>query len=174
MNGVSKATWRSHDMAISAAIIGALAAPHSVGAHAYWRIRVTANNGSSYVALQEVEMAATSGGSDQCSGGTAFGSSYFNSTSQYSGAFDNNTSSQEPGSWVASGGPPQSVGYQFATPVSVAELRLLCQAIADGPNRAPNSFVLEYSDNGTTYVTAKTFTGVTGWAIGTWKTFSLT
>lgn len=128
------------------------------GTHRYWEIYQIANlNGDQ--AIAEVEMAATVGGADLCTGGTpygafdsangAFGPAY--SAPEAAKAFNNdgNTSSaQVSGTSGASFG--LRLGYDFGTPVYVAEFRIQAGTpFAFGPN----TFVLRGSDDFTNWTT---------------------
>lgn len=138
-----------------------------MAAHVYWRINVTANNGSSFLAIAETEMRATAGGADQCAGGTASASSEFSGSFVAGNAVDNNASTV----WS----PTSTTGwwrYQFASAVEVLEYTI--QGHPSSPTRDPRDWTLEFSDDGTNWTVTDTRTGQTGWTNGQIRTFTVT
>lgn len=139
-----------------------------MAAHLYWRINVSANDGSiNFLAIAEVEMRASVGGADQCTGGTATASSN-DATTPPANAFDNSNSTV----WST---PNLTLSgwlrYQFASAVDVAEYTIRSHPTSGGQNRSPKDFTLEWSDNGTSWTVADTRANVTGWTYGETKTF---
>ena len=120
-------------------------------AHLYWRIRLTAPNGSYIFTIADLEMRANVGGEDQCTGGTAFA---IGSTAGYEAykAFGG-----DPGQWSYSRAViGDFLGYQFLAPVSVKQL-----SIRGLNGTYPiGSFVLEHSDLGVVYVPVAEWTNV--------------
>lgn len=140
--------------------------PH--GAHTYWRVRTIVDDGGTIAAASEIEMRATPSGADQCTGGTAIGTQHPSLSFPPSQAFDNNNSTF----WASTTtGDAQNVGYQFASPVVVAEITWRNRGDS-AANQAPVVGIVQYSDNGTTWTTAWTFTGQTGWTLGQTRTFT--
>jgi hypothetical protein len=135
-------------------------------AHSYWRVNVSAIGGGFYVQIAEVEMRATTGGADQCNGGTAIASVQ---AAPAGDAFDNTQTT----AWRGSAGPvlPAWIGYHFTSAVSVTEYTLANTSTADSP-RMPTAWTLEYSDDGTTWTVADTRTGQTGWVDGQIRTYT--
>lgn len=138
-----------------------------MAAHSYWRIYVTANNGdATWTDFNEIEFRATIGGTDQCSGGTALGDdSTYNSPNN---AFDNDTAN----SHISSGGLPSWVGYQFASPVEVAQVSLITPLVNEAA-RAPKDFLIQYSDDGITWTTAKEVINQTNWTTAEQRLFPI-
>ena len=136
--------------------------------HVYWRIRYTSTQSGSYCSAGEIEMAATVGGADQCSGGTGFATAT-GGGSAVSYAFDNNPAT----AWY-SFAPPQAVGYAFPSAVSVVSVRITAEnGNFAGPSASPKSFTIEHSDNGSSWVVAATVTGQPDWTAGEVRTFNL-
>lgn len=167
-------------MTIPLAVIGAVAGapdvePPSVPTYRFFRIYITNNNGDSYTALQELELSTSGGGSDFTSPGmTVSASSNFDAGSVGSRVIDNAFTNIIKGAWVSSGGSfPQWVAVDTAGSYGAVELRLFCQNYAGGPARAPKDFLVEGSNDGSSWTTIKTVTGETGWTAGVGKTFSL-
>ena len=128
-----------------------------MAAHSYWRINVTTNDGdANFLAIAEVEMRATKGGADQCSGGTPSASTSGGSNPATL-AFDNITGTH----WATNGVTTGWIRYQFAAPVDVLQYVITAQQL--GPTRAPRNFTLEYSDDGSSWTVTDTRTGQTGW-----------
>ncbi|HLP67180.1 MAG TPA: discoidin domain-containing protein [Rhizobium sp.] len=107
-----------------------------------WRIRyVTNGGGSGNASADEIDMAATFGGADQCSGGTAIASSEFSGTYAAAYAFDASSANF----WVSAGGMPGAwIGYDFGAPTVVKEIKLLPRPSL--PNEAPWSGYADYWD----------------------------
>ena len=136
--------------------------------HLYWRINVFANNGdTNYLAISEIEMRATVGGTDQCAGGTPTASSAA-SDAPASNAFDNDAVSR----WSTPVGTVSGwIAYQFPSAVDVAEYTI--QAHPTAPLRSPRDWQFEYSDDGVTWTVIEDRYGVTGWTNGQIRTFTL-
>ena len=139
-----------------------------MAAHSYWRLNVSANAGdTSFLAIAEIEMRATVGGADQCTGGTPTASAS-DGSSPPSNAFDNNATTR----WST----PSStltgwIGYQFASPVDVAQYTI--QAHPTTPARSPKDWALEYSDDGSTWVAVETRQDVSSWTNGEVKSYTV-
>src|SRR5262245_42537110 len=107
-------------------------------------------------------MAASAGGADLCTGGTASASSTYPGGPQYlpSVAFDDTPSTF----WV---GDVNVIAvwleYQFASPVAIVEYRLLGDAQGSGgvPRYAPRAWTFEYFD-GAAWQVVDTRTNQTG------------
>lgn len=121
-----------------------------------WRVVPTSATGAVY-SFGEIQMRATVGGADQCSGGAAYGSTRFG-TNYHSAAYDDNTATF--GSTGVKTGT-QWFGYRFASAVEVREFALTNRADADA-TQTPTAFTLDYWD-GTAWVTARTVTGESAW-----------
>ncbi len=115
--------------------------------HTYWRINIAAVAAGFSMEIAEIEMRATVGGADQCSGGTATASYTWNPASF---AFNDNALNE----WTTNGQANTGwIKYQFASPVDVAEYTI--QASASHVS-APKNFTLEYSDNDSDWYVADT------------------
>ena len=140
----------------------------SLQAHKYWRIFVWSNNGSSAVAIGEVEMRATPGGADQCVGGTASASSELSGSFPASNAFNDNGGTSF---WVASTGTGEWLAYQFATPVVVQQIALTSRS--DGyTTDAPKAFCVQWSDDGDKWQFGWGPIFSSGWTAGASRTFT--
>ena len=129
----------------------------------YWRIYITdSSSASNLVSLYEAEMRATVGGADQCTGGTATAS---HADGDAYKLFDDNS-----GTYWINGSPGEDTWFQYdfgsGNAVEVAEIAMVPRY---GSSQTPTDFSLQYSDNGTDYTTAATWTGVTDWQGGVIK-----
>jgi hypothetical protein len=124
--------------------------------------------------IVEAEMRAVSGGPDQCNGGTASASSYYNSTFVPSNAFDDLGGSYYgygPGGaqWAAAN---SAVGgwlqYTFLSAVAVNEFTIFITAATSS---APNRIILQYY-NGASWVGVYD-TGTLSWSSSELKVFTL-
>src|SRR4051794_10510054 len=94
-----------------------------MSSHTYWRINITSVGGGSgwNPSCREISMFdVPSGGTDKCTGGTAFASAYY-AFGVPALAFDDNTGT----SWISNVNvpTPSYIGYQFASPVEVARVQ---------------------------------------------------
>ena len=131
-----------------------------------WRIYV-AGSVAGGASLASFEMAASAGGADLCTGGTASASSVWDSSYTPDKAFDGNASTR----WNNANGTavPQWLEYQFASAVTVAEYRV--RAGADNAGNAPTLWKLEYW-NGSTWVAAD-FRSGPAWTLGEARTYTV-
>lgn len=151
-----------------------------VGAHDYWRLNISANNGDTYLSIQEIELLI--GGVDQTSNPTGSGTNIANASSWFSGtstatqAFDGNYVTAG-NSWVtaavAAGVGWISYRFGYPTPGTRAIDAVKIWPQVGLVNRAPRDFTIETSPDGTTWTVQKTVTGQTGWVSGTPRTFAL-
>lgn len=128
------------------------------GAHAYWEVYVTAVEAMGNSGIAELEMRATIGGADQCSGGTSSASSIFSGSFVAANGFDNDANTL----WHNGGGViPSWLRYQFAAPVEVAEVSMTSRN--DSANGDIATFRVRYSDDGTNWFTAWVVNTPTDW-----------
>jgi hypothetical protein len=132
-----------------------------------WRVYITANNGGGVPGIGEVEMYSTLGGANICMGGTASVSSFYTADYNASKANDGNASTF----WDAAGPAPQWWQYAFASAVTVVEFAL--RAPMSNLGDMPKDFALQYND-GSGWVTARSFTGETAWAAGEIRYYPVT
>ena len=121
-----------------------------------YRINVTAANGDSYVVMNKLAMRTTTGGGDICIGGQGIASSQVDFTYQPNNLYDASATTYW-GKYLGNG--PQWAGYEFSSPVDVAEIAITTATVTQGPK----NFTWEYWD-GTTWQVLQTFTNVTGYA----------
>jgi hypothetical protein len=133
-----------------------------------WRLNVTAlhvdSGGTGATVLAEVEMRATAGGADECSGGTATAS---NGTPTGAFADDGTTTT-----WAAgTGSLPQWIEYDFGTPKTIVEVAITTRS-GNVFRDAPATIQVQYYD-GATWQTEWTIT--TGpWGAGETRVFTKT
>ena len=142
--------------------------------HRYWRVRTLITGAAGPTSYAEVQMREFSGSVDQCTGGTPLSSS--NSATEGfttpANAFDANAST----AWSSTTADGQTawIGYDFGTPVDVTEIALTSRSDASA-TQTPTKFVLEWSDDGTSWATELGWTQTTSaWALATTRTFSRT
>lgn len=131
-----------------------------MAAHLYWRVQINAVGGPSavYVALPEIQMRDAIGGAQKCTGGTASASTT-QSTNTPANAVDGNLSSI----WRANAAPVQWWQYQFPVAVDIVEIAISTGTGPTGYQEAPTNFDLQWSDDGTSWTTAASFTGIGVW-----------
>lgn len=154
-----------------AGIVAAQRVPRAVAK--YWRVQVTGSSSVDNFKAQiaEVEFRATTGGADQANGGVALASTTYGSPNTPDAAFDGLVST----SWSSASGTtlPQWVGYEFVNPVSVAEVLLTAGDNSTRALRMPTSFTVDYSSDGTYWVTACTYAGLASWSVSESRAFSV-
>lgn len=140
-----------------------------MAAHLYWRLNISANAGdANYLQAAEVEMRATAGGADQCTGGTATASSEYSVDFAAAKAFDNDAATR----WSTVAGVTSGwIAYQFTAAVEVLEYTIQASSVAGA--RSPKDWNLEWSDDGTNWTIVETREGYGTWATGEIKTFTL-
>jgi hypothetical protein len=151
------------------------------GAHRYWRILITANNGSaSFFGLTEVRMfnsAAVNRIQTNTSTAPALASSQINATNRAYNAFDNSTTTS---GWLsATATPPQWVRWDFqatgaAPPLAAVEVKdITIFPSHNALNASPRDFELQWSDDDISWTTALSVTNQTGWVVGTGRNFNV-
>ncbi len=122
-----------------------------MAAHRYWALLVTyRSSGGTSAAIAELEMRATAGGADQCTGGTPSGLSH--ASYPAANAFDNSGSTL----WFygAAVYPGTRLAYEFAAPVTVTEMHVTLPGAAapyPGGTYGPGAVWVQWSDDGTTW-----------------------
>jgi len=153
-------------------------APAGPGAHRYWRIFVTANNGSSFVGLTEAFLLDAAGvnRTQQNTIGAAMASSELNPDNSAFDAFNDSLFS----GWLSSSASfPQWVRFDFGSPnAPLPRQPVELKQITVFPSwnvlaASPRDFQLQWSDDDVAYTTALTVTNQTGWVIGTGRTFNV-
>lgn len=117
-----------------------------MAAHRYWRVLMDRNSANSRAALKKLEMRATVGSADQCTGGTPLASGTSSGTTAAM-AFDNSAATE----WQSEIGPNQGfawIGYDFGSAVDVLEIALTLGA---NSSMQPSSAYLSYSDDGSSW-----------------------
>jgi len=140
----------------------------SANRHLYWRISITGSNGGSFVGARNIEMRVVSGSIDETEGGTATSRSNFSGLPP-SQAFDGCFGDAAQTEWASNNvGFPEWIQYQFPRAVEITELKYQCRGIGNG--QAPSGFDFQYSDNGSSWTTAKSVSSLTwtGAEIKTW------
>lgn len=133
---------------------GALArGPNPHGSHRYWRFFPTAGNGrNDYITIADLAFRSTPGGVSVATGGTPIQSGNYDGNGVPANAFDGNASTY----WESQKGTAGAdiwIGYDFGTPVSVAEIGITAHA-SYSTNERPTQGFVQYSDNGTAWTYA--------------------
>lgn len=143
-----------------------------MAAHRYWRVYFYSCQGSSIVTVHELEMFLTSGGVNQCTGGTPMSSSNYDWSWEESKAFDGvkNTdiSWASSTSYVVSG---QWLGYDFGAgnEKDITEFKMTSRQYS--LEQSPRSFVLQFSDDNIEWFSLGTPFEVEAWSSNETRTF---
>lgn len=138
---------------------------------AYWRINVTATSTGDgfFCTVAELGLREVAAGASATIGGTGFSSTNF-AGNEAAKAFDASNATF----WATAGADnPAHLGYQFATPKSVAQIAITAADNSARAARAPKDFQIQYSADGLAYTTVKTVTNQTGWATGETRLFNI-
>lgn len=140
--------------------------------HRYWRINATATlYGDGYAAIAAIEFRSSIGGSNIITGGTASADSFFTSDPTYapSKAVDGNNSTY----WMSNATVPSAWwAYDFGVGVAVDVVEVKITSRPDGfSQRAPSAGSVQYSDSGSTWTTAFSYSGLSYGSAGATQTF---
>ena len=150
------------------------------GAHRYWRLYITASSGAVvWKGLSELILRDPGGVARQGGGGGAgaSASSELNSGNAAALAFDGDTTAS---GWISSGdgdAAPQSITWDFeasgayGSPVEVKTFGIY--ASWNLVDCSPKDFEMRYSDDGSSWTTAASFTGETGWTASELRNFNV-
>lgn len=139
-------------------------------AHRYWRLLITAADGTSgYMGVSELEFLNSDGepfNIPTSATSAMFGSGQLNSGNAIAFAFDR---LYQNGWLSATDASPQHVGFDFegtgASPSAPVEVRgVRIWGSWNIPNASPKDFAVQWSDDGTNWTTHFSVTGATGWA----------
>lgn len=158
-----------------------VAAAAGPGAHRYWRLFITANNGSSsFVGLSGFHIFDANGAirNSISALGPERASSFVNSSNRVANAFAPGTESFS--GWLSeTASLPQWIGWDFQHPNANIPIQPVeAKTITVFPSwndlpASPRNFQLQWSDDDITYTTALTVTNQTGWVVGTGRTFNV-
>lgn len=149
------------------------------GAHRYWRLYITANDGSGlYMGCTELRLKNAAGTVvSQIVGGTPApftASSYINGSNAPYMAFDGNLVST---GWLSgNASPPQWLKVDLGTgglPGATEIKDFDIYGSHNVPNASPKDFQLQWSDDNSTWTTAATVTGQTGWTANQLRSFNV-
>lgn len=144
----------------------------------YWRIYVTANNGDTYMGVGDtsgqygVVLAASAGGATVLTSSMT----YTDETTVYGGTDTlKGTCTTLGATWLSNGqAGPWASHIDLGTAMTLVELRMYPENVATtGPARAPNTFQVQGSSDGTTWNTVASFSGVNNWSPGVAQAFAL-
>lgn len=140
----------------------------------YFRVYITANNGGSYTVIQGIELATSVGGADITDGGEPTDESSFYPERDFSNVFEGRVSSSSYGWTTGKDETPPHWGWvDLGSETEVIEYRILTDTQGELA-RMPKDFVIQGSNDGTTWTDIQSYTGVTDWSVGVWKTCNLT
>lgn len=147
----------------------------SVGPFRYFRIYISDNNGSAYVSIEELDVyeGVTDVADGITEGNTAASST--DSGSSRSNAFDGNYTNGT-AVWANNGdGVPAWLSFDTGASRSPTSYAITCQNHGVGPDRAPQDFTFQGSNDGLTgpWTDIDTRTGETAWSPGETRTFGL-
>lgn len=138
----------------------------------FWRLRSTAVDGGTCVAMAELRMYTNPLGANECTGGTPYSSSIFEAGGPDYEAFDGvGNDGITAGSYWAGMTTAEWIGYKFASAKAITTIAVVARTTFQ--NQAPKDFLLEYW-NGSSYTTAMTISGITGWTTGQTRWFNST
>lgn len=141
--------------------------------HRYWRIYISATQDGTVPTLTELGLRTTAGGSSVATGGTALASAEYSGFAPAGNAFDRNFTS----AWTSSAAPAQWLRYDFGAgndkDIVQFEVRNVYHPNHNSIGSSPKDFLLQYSDDATSWTTALTVTSQTGWAFDETRLYTL-
>jgi hypothetical protein len=149
------------------------------GAHRYWRLYITANDGNaSFMGLTELALRKADGSSigAYVSTSNPVYSTFINASNDFPRAFDGNIVNS---GWLSStAASPQYIGMDVQSAVgalfSPVEVRYFdIYGSHNAPDASPKDCELQWSDDGVAWTTALAVTGETGWAANEMRTFQV-
>jgi len=134
--------------------------------HEYWRLNISAVDGSTLIQIGEMEYHDSIGGANKSTNALGTATAHQESTAA-TNAFD-----EDNGTGWLSNVIPGWLRFQFDTPIDVVEysIQLLTAGFLD---RIPKDWTLGYSDDGSSWTVVDTVTGETGWSSGEIRTFAV-
>ena len=137
----------------------------------YWRLSISAQNGdTSYAGLGEIQLRPVAGGATATTTQTPISSSIA-SYGKYplSNLVDGDLSTP----WISPYAPafPFTLTLDLGAPTAINEVAIRPQTL--GTARAPSAFSVQGSDDGATFSTVKSFSGINSWVDGQFMTFAL-
>lgn len=126
-----------------------------MAAHLHWRLWITEANNSNAIDIGELQMRASAGGANLCSGGTASATNSLGGNLP-AAAFDGSTAT----SWQTTFSPtlPVFLRYTFAAAVDVVQVAIIGSNAY--PIYSPKAFDVQWSDDGTSWTTAFSASGM--------------
>ena len=136
----------------------------------YWRLNVSAGQGSPFSVIAELELRTSVGGADQTvSGGPSNADSYFTTGYEPGKAFDNSAAV----TWSSNNAAyPHWLYYRFPADVTIVEY-VITAAVPTDNQYAPKTWTLQYSGDGVTWTTADTQTNVAAWSSNESRTYTI-
>lgn len=121
----------------------------AIGAHAYWRLVSWRGGNPDYWSVGEIELRDSDGGADLASGGSPLYSQQ-RSGFEASKAFDNNLST----AWSPAMNPsvPTYIGYHLSSAAAIVQVAMTARD--NFTEQMVRDFVVEYSDDGSTWTAA--------------------
>lgn len=133
----------------------------------YLRIYITAINGGSFAGINELEIAVIAGGADITTSSSPTSRRSEAPDYEVRKIVDNNLAL----GWLSSNAVmPQWVAVDCGAVYNLAELRI---AAPDGVDRAIKNFIVQGSNNNSTWVDIQAFSNITGWVARNYKKFNL-
>lgn len=132
-------------------------------AHKYWRLWVseTSSRDSYFVAANTLELRSVVGGPSVAVGGTASQSSAYPGQ-EAANLFDGDDDTAWTSAHTAVG--PQWAQYEFASAVEIVQMRMVAGDTSARRARAPKDFKLQYSDDGSTWADAVSYSDEAAWS----------
>ena len=132
----------------------------AAGAHRYWRLYIT-STAAVYISMAEIELRSAAGGTDLTGSGTASASAWETDVAGLTPdkAVDDSTATK----WATYPATyPQWWSYDFGSGAAHAIIELRITPRQDGSHaETPTDFLVQYSDNGSTWTTQRIITGLT-------------
>jgi hypothetical protein len=133
-----------------------------------WRLNITANDGDgSYTSLDRIQLFV--GATNVVLTAVSFAASSANG-----GDGPSNVVAVDSNAWITAAGAatPSSITITLAAAADMTSYSLTSQHVVTG--RTPSAWTLQGSNDGTTWTTVDSRTGITGWGIQETRSFTIT
>lgn len=134
----------------------------------FWRVNCTVADGAGFFSVGEIRMYSAGSATNECTGGLAFSQTQLDTGGPASFAFNELSGSSSLDRW-SSFTLPAWVGYKFASAKTIDVIGITARVT--GQTAAPRTFTVQYW-NGSSFTTAMTLTGITGWTSGQTRYFN--
>lgn len=133
----------------------------SASRHRYWRVNIVTGV-SAFVGARDIGMKTVSGSVDETEGGTGTSKTHFDASTVAANAFDTMDDVSTATDWASDGTAyPQWIQYDFGAGNAKLITEISYRARNIGGSQYPTAIDFQYSDDGSSFTTVKSVSGLT-------------